>query len=452
MSGGITQLVAVGAQDTHLVGSPEVSFFQSSYKRHTNFSSVIERQVIQNTPTANGLSSIRFERKGDMLSYVYLNPVSSTDSTFQTNWSTVIDKVELYIGGQLIDTQHFEYSTKIHTDIMANSFSKSAFGSGPTGADASSFFYPLKFWFGENWQSALPLIALQYHDVEIRIYWGTNIRPEVAAISTAITNYKTQVGFGNDAAVLASPNELAPLKAAFKDAAGTTAATTLVNALTAAGITGYTVDDDTGLIVGDVIVTTATDNLLTWSTVTYTVTDTLQALAQSSLEIWARYVYLDTDERRMMAEKSMDMLIHQVQRIPAPNAKTVDLTFNHPVKFLASTSSNFSAANRLLLQLNGVDVGEKKHSVPHYKQVSSYHHTQFGADPAANDTGFESVTMMIPFCLDASKLQPTGTCNFSRMDSARVILDNQNIDAAIYAVNYNILRVQNGMGGLLYAN
>ena len=62
------------------------------------------------------------------------------------------------------------------------------------------------------------------------------------------------------------------------------------------------------------------------------------------------------------------------------------------------------------------------------------------------------MTLVMPFCLDASKLQPTGTCNFSRMDSARVILDNQNINGAIYAVNYNILRVQNGMGGLLYAN
>jgi len=451
MSGGITQLVAVGAQDTHLVGSPEVSFFQSSYKRHTNFSSVIERQVIQNTPAANGLSSVRFERKGDMLSYVYLNPVNSSDATLQCDWSKVVDKVELYIGGQLIDTQHFEYSTKIHTDIMANSFSKSAFGSAPTGADQTSFFYPLKFWFGENWQSALPLIALQYHDVEIRIYWASDPVPG-PAIATAIANYKTQVGLGNAAAVDASPDALAVLKGVFKDAAGTTAATTLVNALTAAGITGYTVDDDTGLIVGDVIVTTGTEPSLTWSTVTYTVTDTLQALAQSSLEIWARYVYLDTDERRMMAEKSMDMLIHQVQRIPTPNSKTADLTFNHPVKFIASTSANFSAANRLLLQLNGVDVGEKKQSVPHYKQVSSYHHTQFGADPASNDTGFESVTMMIPFCLDASKLQPTGTCNFSRMDSARLILNNQNIDAPIYAVNYNILRVQNGMGGLLYAN
>jgi hypothetical protein len=447
MSGGITQLVAVGAQDTHLVGNPEVSFFQSSYKRHTNFSSVIERQVIQNTPAANGLSSIRFERKGDMLSYVYLTPVNSSDATLQCDWSKVVDKAELYIGGQLIDTQHFEYSTKIHTDIMANSFSKSAFGSAPTGADQTSFFYPLKFWFGENWQSSLPLIALQYHDVEIRIYWASDPVPG-PAIATAIANYKAAIDAAIADASVTGAADATDAQTAFLvlyDGAETDA---LLAALVAAGITGYSKNGTTRQITGDVFdfSTPAT------SSITYTVTDTLQALAQSSLEIWARYVYLDTDERRMMAEKSMDMLIHQVQRIPTPNSKTADLTFNHPVKFIASTSANFSAANRLLFQLNGVDVGEKKQSVPHYKQVSSYHHTQFGADPASNDTGFESVTMMIPFCLDASKLQPTGTCNFSRMDSARLILNNQNIDAPIYAVNYNILRVQNGMGGLLYAN
>jgi hypothetical protein len=439
--------VAVGAQDTHLVGNPEVSFFQSSYKRHTNFSSVIERQVIQNTPAANGLSSIRFERKGDMLSYVYLTPVNSSDATLQCDWSKVVDKAELYIGGQLIDTQHFEYSTKIHTDIMANSFSKSAFGSAPTGADQTSFFYPLKFWFGENWQSSLPLIALQYHDVEIRIYWASDPVPG-PAIATAIANYKAAIDAAIADASVTGAADAADAQTAFLvlyDGAETDA---LLAALVAAGITGYSKNGTTRQITGDVFdfSTPAT------SSITYTVTDTLQALAQSSLEIWARYVYLDTDERRMMAEKSMDMLIHQVQRIPTPNSKTADLTFNHPVKFIASTSANFSAANRLLFQLNGVDVGEKKQSVPHYKQVSSYHHTQFGADPASNDTGFESVTMMIPFCLDASKLQPTGTCNFSRMDSARLILNNQNIDAPIYAVNYNILRVQNGMGGLLYAN
>jgi len=347
MSGGITQLVAVGAQDTHLVGNPEVSFFQSSYKRHSNFSSVIERQVIQNTPANNGLSSIRFERKGDLLSYVYLVNTSS-GSVVNEDWSDVIDKVELYIGGQLIDTQHFEYSANIHTDIMANSFSKGVFGSGPDGTDSEAYFYPFKFWFCENWQSALPLIALQYHDVEVRIYW-------------------------------------------------------------ASGLNG-----------------------------TY--------------EAWARYVYLDTDERRMMAEKPMDLLIHQVQRIPNPASKTVELTFNHPVKFLASNAAVFNTlSNQILLQLNGVDVGEKKQATPHYNQVSAYYHTQFGTNNTVDTEGFESVSLMIPFCLDASKLQPTGTCNFSRMDSARLISDAA-IEGAIYAVNYNILRVQNGMGVFLYAN
>ena len=170
------------------------------------------------------------------------------------------------------------------------------------------------------------------------------------------------------------------------------------------------------------------------------------------MEAWARYIYLDTDERRMMAEKPIDMLIHQVQRIPASGSKTLDLTFNHPVKFLASTGSNFDASNDVLLQLNGVDVGEKKPATPHYNQVSAYHHTQFGANSAVANEGFQSVKLMIPFCLDASKLQPTGTCNFSRMDSATLRLPDSTINGAVYAVNYNILRVQNGMGGLLYAN
>jgi len=347
MSGGITQLVAVGAQDTHLVGNPEVSFFQSSYKRHSNFSSVIERQVIQNTPANNGLSSIRFERKGDLLSYVYLVSASGGNPA-DIDWTNDVDKVELYIGGQLIDTQHFEYSTKIHTDIMANSFSKSIYGSGPDGTDNTGYFYPMKFWFCENWQSALPLIALQYHDVEMRIYWGSSV-----------TN---------------------------------------------------------------------------------------------TMEAWARYVYLDADERRMMAEKPMDLLIHQVQRIPSSGSKTMDLTFNHPVKFIASAGSNFNASNDVLLQLNGVDVGEKKPATPHYNQVSAYHHTQFGANSTVANEGFNNVKLMIPFCLDASKLQPTGTCNFSRMDSATLRLPDSTINGAVYAVNYNILRVQNGMGGLLYAN
>ena len=72
MSGGVVQLVAVGPQDAWLTGKPEVSFYRSNYKRYTHFSNSIERQVIQGAAIPGGISTIRFEKKGDLLSYVYL--------------------------------------------------------------------------------------------------------------------------------------------------------------------------------------------------------------------------------------------------------------------------------------------------------------------------------------------------------------------------------------------
>ena len=447
MSGGLAELVAIGAQDAHIVGNPEISFFQSSYKRHSSFSSVIEREVIQGVPKSNGFSTIRFERKGDLLSYVYLVAKNSDSIVVAPNWSSIISKIELYIGGQKIDSQDYDFSAYISTEIMANTLSKSIFGPGPSSKDNTNFFYPIKFWFSENWQSALPLIALQYHDVEMRIYWASDPVPG-PAIATAIANYKAAID-----AALADPLVTG---AADADAAQTqflglydgAETDALLAALVAAGITGYSKNGTTRQIIGDVF--DFSDPAT--SSITYTVTDTLQALAQSSIEVWSRYVFLDEPERRMMSERPMDMLVHQVQSIPTPNDKTVELTFNHPVKFIASTASAFAADQKVILQLNGTDVGEKKQAYPHYTAVSAYHHqTQSGTDAANSTNGYYNVSLMIPFCLDASRLQPTGTCNFSRMDSARLV-NNSSINAPIYAVNYNILRVQNGMGGLLYAN
>src|SRR5210317_1836007 len=171
MSGGIAQLVAVGAQDVHLVGQPEVSFFRSTYKRHTNFSQTVERQVIQGNVSNNGMSTVRFERKGDMLNYVYLVPNNGSATQAIGTWSDVISKVEILVGGQVIDEQDSTYSTLIAPILSATNSSKSVAGDLYGGATAERF-YPLRFAFCENWQTALPLIALQYHDVELRITWG----------------------------------------------------------------------------------------------------------------------------------------------------------------------------------------------------------------------------------------------------------------------------------------
>ena len=347
MSGGIAQLVAVGAQDAHLVGQPEVSFFRSTYRRHTNFSQTTERQVIQGNVSNNGMSTVRFERKGDLLNYVYFMPIKGdgTQANTVADWSTAISKVELLIGGQVIDEQDSTFSTHIAPELLATNLSKSVAG-GIYRGGANEQFYPLRFFFCENWQSALPLISLQYHDVELRITWG----PQAA--------------------------------------------------------------------------------IHKW-------------------ECYANYIYLDTDERAVFASKPQNMLITQVQNAVASQAKIQELNFNHPIKFLASNtrvSGLMTATNKVKLQINGTDVTDFKFASPNFSAVSSYYHVPFS-------TGDKKSSLFIyPFCLETSKLQPTGSLNFSRLDSARIVsTDNNSLDK-IYAVNYNVLRIENGMGGLMYSN
>jgi len=341
MSGGIAQLVAVGAQDAHIVGNPEVSFFRSTYKRHTNFAQTVEKQVIQGNPSTNGMSTVRFERKGDMLGYVYISNRTPRNELTRTDWKNEIKKVELLIGGQVIDTQTSEFSQEIAPVTLCQSYSKSL---SAAGADDAGF-YPLRFSFCENAQSALPLVALQYHDVEIRISWGT----------LPVTDY----------------------------------------------------------------------------------------------EVHAQFVYLDTDERTALSSAPQNMLITQTQQSIASSGLMQELNYNHPIKFIATykTGGVGVAGGNVKLQINGTDVGDAKKAQPHYTSASLYYHTPFTTMDSSAANHF-----MYPFCLDTCKLQPTGTLNFSRVDSARLVTDAGSFDTDMYGVNYNILRIENGMAGLMYAN
>jgi hypothetical protein len=173
MSGGITQLVAVGVQDAYLSGNPEVSFFRSSYKRYTHFAASVNQQLVQGSVVNGGVSLVRFEKKGDLLSHVYLTAynkqLNGLDPT--VDWSKIISKVELLIGGQIIDTHDFAYMSNVEPVICAQTYSTRYLPDN----SATKGFYPMKFFFCKDWQSSLPLVALQYHDVELRITWGTSI-------------------------------------------------------------------------------------------------------------------------------------------------------------------------------------------------------------------------------------------------------------------------------------
>ena len=339
MSGGIAQLVAIGAQDAHLVGQPEVSFFRSNYKRHTNFAQTVERQVIQGNPAANGMSTVRFERKGDMLGYVYIT--NRAGGTI-VDWSDRVSKVELLIGGQVIDEQDYTFSA-LHAERVVSQTASKAKMEPPIPKS----FYPLRFSFCEDAQSALPLVALQYHDVELRITWG-----------------------------------------------GT---------------------------------------------------------ATADAEVYAQFIHLDTDERSALSSTPQNMLVTQVQKVIPSNSRIQELPFNHPIKYLVSTTStdmaDTSNRTKLKLQINGVDVGDHKTVVPHFVETPFFYHTDYGYCTVDHHS-----TILLPFCLNTAKLQPTGSLNFSRLDSARLVSDNKNFDKTVYAVNYNILRIENGMGGLMYSN
>jgi hypothetical protein len=316
---------------------------------------------------------------------VYLAPNNGINALNFTpdQWVNKVSKVELLIGGQVIDDQTSTFSQYIAPTILAQGLTKSKAGFAEA---TSSRFYPLRFSFCENWQSAIPLIALQYHDVELRITWGPLLDPSTEK----------------------------------------------------------------------------------W-------------------ECYAHYIYLDTDERSVLAGTPQNMLITQTQRAIASQSKIQEINFNHPIKILAAANGGAltiaSDTNKLKLQINGTDVTDFKFVDPHYTAIPAYYHTGYSApvstvSTTATDielvsnvvtelnTNINNITytstlttdganknlFLYPFCLETSKLQPTGSLNFSRIDSARLVCDTANHGEDIYGVNYNILRIENGMGGLMYSN
>ena len=306
----------------------------------------------------------------------------------------MIDKVELLIGGQVIDTQDAYFSTRIEPVTAGQNLNQRflPIASATQPGYNANMFYALKFFFCKDWQSALPLVALQYHDIELRITWAANL-----------------------------------------------------------GVTA---------------------------------TNVAPSGKYSDLQyiLWSNFIYLDQAEREFFAKTPQDMLITQVQRQFVPQSSSVmELAFANPVKYLAFQSNNYatqytsggvtnttSQTASLLqfkTQVNGTDIGESRH-LPAWVDAMQYYHTPVGYMPS----GTTANVAIVSFCLDTSKLQPTGTVNFSRIDTYRIITP-PNITLAsivrnaetsignavvtslyVYAVNYNILRIQNGMGAVLYSS
>jgi hypothetical protein len=214
--------------------------------------------------------------------------------------------------------------------------------------------------------------------------------------------------------------------------------------------------------------------------------DFSSALQHESPELWCDYIYLDTDERRRFAQVSHEYLIEQVQVNSFLDTKTTQnykLTFNHPVKELiwyvlapdfGTITSNIPFLNmggldssnlqKTVLKLNGQDRFDPR-GIDYFTRLQPYlYHTSRGLDrntfaPTNYNSGrlSDNNIAVYSFALKPEEHQPSGTCNFSRIDSAILritngVNDTDNSSLKVYAINYNILRIMSGMGGLAYSN
>jgi len=464
MGGGLMQLVAYGAQDIYLTGQPQITFFKSVYRRHTNFAVESIQQTINGSVVPGARVSVTVSRNGDLLKNLWIeyNPstviVTTSDCWLGCDFShALLQQLELEIGGQLIDRQYglwltvwreltecnptgiqaplglgiggqepssendvvylpTRYQQMSYTHKGNKSYNNFGTGGYGTASAPQRAYIPMAFWFCKNPGLAIPLIALQYHEVKFNIQFA------------------------------------------------------LANQFVLPDTTAPTVD-------------------------------------LTSITVYADYIYLDTTERRQFAQNAHEYLIDQLQYQQesgvTTSSETIRLNFNHPVKELIwcgtplpvtvitpsqysvitggatpfpitgsipagsnfppppTTSSKSGLTTKIVL--NGTDRFSERHFTYFTRNQIWDTHTGFGS------TANPDCIAVYSFALRPEEHQPSGTCNFSRIDTAQLVFNNANSinyngtvinpnpsnlinPLTIFAVNYNVLRIMSGMGGLAYSN
>jgi hypothetical protein len=189
MGGGLMQLVAYGAQDVYLSGNPQITFFKVVYRRHTNFSVEPIPQTWNGVGDFGRTVTCNINRNGDLITNMYL-VVELTDTTvsapFSVPWGYVrrlgnalVQSAKIEIGGSQIDMQYGDW-LNVWYELTHKTGQERGFARmiGDTaelktvdvnGKTAQTLYVPLQFWFNRNNGLALPLIALQYHDVRVTV-------------------------------------------------------------------------------------------------------------------------------------------------------------------------------------------------------------------------------------------------------------------------------------------
>lgn len=418
MGGGLMELVAYGAQDIYLTGNPQITFFKVVYRRHTNFSMESIQQTWLGTElTANsgvaGKCEAIISRNGDLISRMYLElnvtnsssvpyDVDSVDQQYKFNVTTaLLENVELQIGGQRIDKQ-----SGVWMEAWAELTEPNPDGTSKSYADETSgtLFQKMSGFGGctyDNTGSGEIFKANLNPKFFVPLFFWFCRNPGLSLPLIALQYHEVKV---------------------------------ILNHRYNSGHHQF-----------------------------------------DSNKLWCDYIYLDTDERRRFAQVSHEYLIEQVQETNFGSYTTItnqNLNFNHPVKELifvrygdgisANSEGGFqpirgTGSPTLKLVLNGSDRFKERDYRYFTKTQVNQHHTGnailANADVNTSSVGnIQDLIGVYSFALKPEEHQPSGTCNFSRIDSAKLVATDTIKLSHIFAVNYNVLRIMSGMGGLAYSN
>ena len=480
------QLVAYGAQDVYLTGQPKVTFFQAVYKRHTNFAMENIIQTVNGTAGNNNRVSVTIARNGDLIGnmYVSLVPnntgVSSGGILSQTsnninpdyNWvaERAISDLELTIGGQRID-KHYQAWWRLYSEVFLSEMDKDQWAKNTTpsnlnfgGGSAADIRVnlPLLFFFNRNPGLYLPLIALQYHEVRLDF--------NLSAAFAAFFSTGTFEVWGNYVYLDTEERRRFAQKGHeyLIEQIQHTGADTIV-------ASGVQANQTTALIrlsynhpVKELIWCYTNPSYPGSGATAYNSTGTnmnsmwnfSSSTANVNVTSNLNLFNLTSNFIQPHIAGAPHLYTGYIQP-PAGSAVINNVYSSNCMWSEDGVASYTSTTNNAATGAMGIEVG------PLY----SFKLILNGQDRMAAQPGkYYNITQpyyyhtgnpypgiyVYSFALQPEEHQPTGTCNFSRIDNAQVSLVlKQGVittQQRMFAVNYNVLRIQSGMGGLAFSN
>ena len=517
------QLVAYGAQDVYLTGNPQITFWKVTYRRHTNFAMESIEQTFNGQADFGRRVTCTISRNGDLAYRTYLQITlpeinqNMNQSGVYARWldfpgEQLIAQVEVEIGGQRIDRQYGDwmhiwnqltlsseqergYYKMIGNTTQLTYICDPTFADvdGPCASDGvrqvcaprkalpeTTLYVPLQFWYCRNPGLALPLIALQYHEVKINLDIR-NIEECLWAVDSlnVQTNKKVDEAYKTSLAAASlyvdyifldtderrrmaqNPHEylIEQLQFTGDESVGSSSNKIKLNLNHPCKELIWVVQPDANVDYCASLAQNETLNSLMGAQ-PFNYTDAVDALPNAIHAFGGSDAVSGSSAFINGSGLFQDPFSNDVTAGTAhtgvAGATNGDSAVSDAGTFvLAETALDMHCwgENPVVvakLQLNGQDRFSEREGT-YFDLVQPFqHHTR------APDTGIN----VYSFALRPEEHQPSGTCNFSRIDNAtlQLVLSNatvQGVNTAkvrVYAVNYNVLRIMSGMGGLAYSN